>query len=677
MTSSDEVRGRVDELRRLIRHHDRLYYTEAAPEISDFEYDELFAELKLLEEEHPELASPTSPTRRVGGEPLEGLEQVAHQVPMLSLDNSYSKDDLRGWYLRMCRELGQAPAGLAAELKIDGVSISLIYEEGRLARAVTRGDGFVGDDVTANVRTIRRLPLEADGVPPLLEVRGEVFMPRSVFTLVNRRRREAGEPEFANPRNATAGAIRLLDSRETARRRLSVWCYQVVRAEGWDLASHVASLERLRGLGFPVSPAVTRCADLDQVERYIDHWEDARSELDFDTDGIVVKLDGSDERQAVGATTRAVRWAVAYKFAPRGETTRLLDVVVQVGRTGVLTPVAVLEPVVVAGSTVSRATLHNFDEVARLDVRVGDTVWVVKGGDVIPKVEGVVVSERPPDARPVPTPDRCPACATPVERRPGEVAVRCPNPECPAVVASRLRHFVARGAMEIEGLGGERLDQLAREGLLSDAASLWDLDVEKLAELPGWGERSASKLADELEAAGSRPLSRLLFGLGIPLVGERAARLLAQRFGSLRRLESATTDELEAVEGIGPTIAASVVRWLSDPVNLSLIGRLRERGVDPTQEVVSENGPGAGPLDGMSFVLTGALSRPRPELKRRLEELGARVTGSVSGKTSFVVAGEDAGSKLDRATALGVPVVDEDGLGALIEERTGGPLWEQ
>ena len=402
MTASDGVRARIDELRRLIRHHDRLYYTEAAPEISDFEYDLLFAELKRLEDEHPELASPTSPTRRVGGEPLDGLEQVAHQVPMLSLDNSYSKDDLRGWYRRMCRELGQPPAGLAAELKIDGVSISLVYQEGRLTRAVTRGDGLVGDDVTANVRTIRRLPLEAEGVPPLLEVRGEVFMPRSVFESLNRRRREAGEPEFANPRNATAGAIRLLDSRETARRRLSVWCYQVVRADGWDLAGHVTSLERLRGLGFPVSEALTRCDDLDEVERYIDHWEDARFELDFDTDGIVVKLDSADERRRVGATARAVRWAVAYKFAPRGETTRLLDIVVQVGRTGVLTPVAVLEPVVVAGSTVSRATLHNFDEVARLDVRVGDTMCVTKGGDVIPKVEGVVVSERPPDAQPVP-----------------------------------------------------------------------------------------------------------------------------------------------------------------------------------------------------------------------------------------------------------------------------------
>lgn len=674
---SEDARSRIDELRRLVRHHDRLYYTEAAPEISDFEYDQLFAELKRLEDEHPELASPTSPTRRVGGEPLDDLAQVAHRIPMLSLDNSYSKDELRAWYRRMCRELGEPPSGLAAELKIDGVSISLIYEEGRLARAVTRGNGLVGDDVTANARTIRRLPLEVEDAPRELEVRGEVFMPRSVFESLNRRRREAGELEFANPRNATAGAIRLLDSRETARRGLSVWCYQVVRANGWELASHVDALERLRGLSFPVSEALTRCADLDAVESYIDQWESRREGLDFETDGIVVKLDSADERQVVGSTARAVRWAVAYKFPPKGETTQLLDIVVQVGRTGVLTPVAVLEPVVVSGSTVSRATLHNFDEVARLDVRVGDTVWVAKGGDVIPKVEGVVESERPPGARPYSIPEECPACATPVERRPGEVAVRCPNPTCPAVVASKMRHFVARGAMEIEGLGGERLDQLAREGLLTDAASLWDLEPAALAELPGWGERSAWRLAEELSAARSRRLARLLFGLGIPLVGERAAHLLAQRFGSLEQLASASTEELEAVDGVGPVMAGSVARWFADDDNVALIARLRDRGVDPREEVITDDEGRSSPLEGLSIVITGALSRPRPELKSRLEALGARVTGSVSGKTSYVVAGEDAGSKVEKAQQLGVEVIDEAGLARLIEERAGEALWER
>ncbi|HPA81242.1 MAG TPA: NAD-dependent DNA ligase LigA [Thermoanaerobaculales bacterium] len=679
MSAGRDPAARIEELRRLIRHHDRLYYTEAAPQISDFEYDRLFAELRRLEEEHPELASETSPTRRVGGEPLEGLQQVAHRTPMLSLDNSYSEDDLRAWYRRMCRELGEAPDGLAAELKIDGVSISLVYQRGRLARAVTRGDGLVGDDVTANVRTIRRLPLEVDGAPDLLEVRGEVFMPRSVFEQLNRRRRESGETEFANPRNATAGAIRLLDSRETARRRLDAWCYQVEQAGGWRLDSHVASLERLRGAGFPVSPAVERCDNLDDVEAYIRKWRQGRAELDFDTDGIVVKLDSAGQRQAIGTTTRAVRWAVAYKFPPAGVTTRLTDIVVQVGRTGVLTPVAVLEPVVVAGSTVARATLHNFDEVARLDVRIGDTVWVAKGGDVIPKVEGVVLADRPGDAQAYPIPDRCPACSSPVERRAGEVAVRCPNPACPAVVASRLRHFVSRGAMEIEGLGGERLDQLAREGLVTDAASLWDLEAEQLEQLPGWGEISAAKLVAELDAARSRPLERLLFGLGIPLVGERAARALARSFGSMARIAAATAGELEQVEGIGPVMAASVLRWFSDPGNAALIARLRERGVDPSQEVAAAaDAQGAGrPLAGLTFVLTGTLSRPRPELRDRLERLGATVAGSVSGRTSYLVASADAGSKLGKARELGVEVLDEEGLERLVEERTGRALWQR
>jgi len=678
MTARRDPATRIGELRRLIRHHDRLYYTEAVPEITDLEYDRLFDELRQLEEEYPELASETSPTQRVGGEPLEGLRQAAHHTPMLSLDNSYSKDDLRAWHRRMCRELGEEPSGLAAELKIDGVSISLVYEHGRLARAVTRGDGQVGDDVTANARTIRGLPLEIDGAPALVEVRGEVFMPRSVFELLNRRRREAGETEFANPRNATAGAIRLLDPRETARRRLSVWCYQLERAAGWRQDSHVASLERLRAAGFPVSPAVRRCSGLDEVEGYIEEWQGRRSELDFDTDGIVVKLDSAGQRAAVGATARAVRWAVAYKFPPEGVTTRLADIVVQVGRTGVLTPVAILDPVVVAGSTVSRATLHNFDEVARLDVRVGDTVWVAKGGEVIPKVEGVVLSERPVGAEAYPIPTRCPACATPVERRAGEVAVRCPNPECPAVMASRLRHFVSRGAMEIEGLGGERLDQLVREGLVTDAASLWDLRAEQLESLPGWGKLSAAKLVAELEAARARPLERLLFGLGIPLVGERAARALARAFGSVAGLAAATAEELEEVAGIGPVMAASVRRWFADPGAVALVARLRERGVDPTEEVVAaDGGEPDRPLAGATFVITGTLSRPRPAFRERLEELGATVTGAVSASTSYLVAGADAGSKLQRAQQIGVEVLDEAGLERLVEERTGRALWQR
>jgi DNA ligase (NAD+) len=552
MSKRDEASARVEELRRLIRHHDRLYYVLASPEISDFEYDELFAELLRLEEAHPELVTPVSPTQRVGGEPADELEQVPHATPMLSLDNSYSKLELRTWNDRMVRELGRAPDGLAVELKIDGVSMSLIYGNGRLVRAVTRGNGVVGDDVTANARTIRGLPLEVAGAPSRLEVRGEVYMARSVFEALNSSRRESGDPEFANPRNATAGAIRLLDSREAARRRLSLWCYQVAEAPEWQLTSHVADLERLRELGFPVSPGLSHCDDLDEVERRIDDWEDRRADLDFDTDGVVVKLDRADERDALGATARAVRWAVAYKFPPEGKTTTVRGIVIQVGRTGVLTPVAELEPVVVSGSTVSRATLHNFDEVARLDVRVGDTVWVTKGGEVIPKVVGVVSGERPMGAEPYATPKACPVCSTRVVQESGEVALRCPNPKCPAVVASRLRHFVSRGAMDIEGLGDKSLDQLACEGLVTDTASLWELDSERLQELEGWGETSVSNLKRELDAARGRPLHRLLFALGIPHIGEGAARLLANRFGGVDALAVAAPEEIEETGTAAP-----------------------------------------------------------------------------------------------------------------------------
>jgi DNA ligase (NAD+) len=661
----ESAAARVVELRERIRYHDHRYYQLSDPEISDYEYDQLFAELKKLEETFPDLQSPTSPTQRVGGEPLAGLRQLEHVIPMLSLDNSYSRDELSAWYARVCRELGREPGALAAELKIDGVSISLVYVDGRLDRAVTRGDGTVGDEVTTNARTIRQLPLEVDGLPPLVEIRGEVYLARSVFHELNRSRHEAGEREFANPRNAAAGAIRLLDSRLAARRRLRLWCYQVARREGDEEDSHVASLEWLRGLGFPVSPGLALFSGLEQVQEFIDEWEKRRHELDYDTDGIVVKVDSAAERAALGITSRSVRWAVAYKFPPEGRQTRLLDIVIQVGRTGVLTPVAILDPVEVAGSTVSRATLHNFDEIQRLDVRVGDTVWITKGGEVIPKVVGVVTGERPVESTAYVVPKKCPVCRTPVEREVEEVALRCPNSDCPAVVGARLRHFVARGAMEIEGLGGRLLEQLVDEGLVTDEASLWDLEADVLAELPGWGELSAANLLRELDEARRRPLHRLLFSLGIPHVGERAAKLLAYRFGSLEALSAAEPADIEEIDGIGPVIAAAVVEWFAGPRNTKLVERLAERGIDPRQEVLAES-DGAS-LAGKTFVITGTLSRPRRELKEDLEKLGATVAGSVSRKTSYLVAGEKGGSKLNKARELGVDVIDEAELEKLID----------
>jgi DNA ligase (NAD+) len=668
-----EDEARIIELRDLIRRHDRLYYVDAAPEISDFEYDQLFAELRRLESLHPNLVTPNSPTQRVGGEPAQGLEQVEHLVPMLSLDNSYSKEELRAWYDRACRQLGRPPGSLAAELKIDGVSVSLTYENGGLVRAVTRGNGVVGDVVTANARTIRGLPLEIENGPEILEVRGEVYMARSIFEELNTERREAGEGEFANPRNAAAGAIRLLDPGEAARRRLSIWCFQIARVEGWNIESHVESLGRLQSIGFPVSPGYARCEDIDEAERFIDHWQDRRRDLDYSTDGIVVKLDALGEHEALGATARAVRWAVAFKFPPEGTTTVVHRIVVQVGRTGVLTPVAELEPVKVAGSTVSRATLHNFDEIARLDVREGDTVWVTKGGEVIPKVEGVVTAERPGDAEPFATPERCPSCATPVVKEPGEVALRCPNPSCPAVAASRLRHFVSRGALDIDGLGGRLLDQLVGEGLVTDPASLWELDPGVLAELPGWGELSASNLMQQLEQAKTRPLHRLVFALGIPHVGERAAKLLARRFGSLTALSEAAEKDVVAIDGIGPAIAESIRGFFDDAATRQVIDRLRALGVDPHEDP----SPGAErPLDGTTVVITGTHSRPRGEIKERLEAMGARVAGSVSKKTTYLLAGDSAGSKLEKARRLGVTVVDEQEIDAIVRDLAGRGLWE-
>jgi len=660
-----EAARRVEELRRVVRRHDHRYYVLADPEVSDFEYDQLYGELVELERQFPELRSTSSPTQRVAGEPLKGLEQMQHAIPMLSLDNSYSKDELRAWFERVSRELGREPEGLAAELKIDGASISLIYVDGRLERAVTRGDGLVGDDVTANVRTIRQLPLIVEGLPPTVEIRGEVYLARSIFRELNRERLATGEREFANPRNAAAGAIRLLDPRQTSHRHLGVWCYQLARADGHGEDSHVAALGMLRGLGFPVSPGLQLCPGIKEVEAYIESWEEKRRDLDYDTDGIVIKIDSASERAAVGATARSVRWAVAYKFPPEGRTTRLTDIVIQVGRTGVLTPVASLEPVTISGSTVSRATLHNFDEVARLDVRIGDTVWVTKGGEVIPKVVGVVTTKRPEDAEPVIGPGVCPVCETPVEREPEEVALRCPNPACPAVVAARLRHFVSRGAMEIDGLGDRMMAQLVEAGMVTDEASLWDLDIDAVAELPGWGETSATNLLAELDEARTKPFHRLLFALGIPHVGERAARLLADRFGSLEMLAATDPEAMEEIDGVGPVIANAVAEWFADARHQNTIGRLAERGIDPHEDPRGSSTQAA--LAGQTFVLTGSLSRPRRELKEELEGLGATVSASVSRKTSFLVAGEKAGSKLATARELGIEILDEAGLIQLLE----------
>lgn len=654
---AESVAKRAEKLRREILRHEELYYQRAAPEISDREFDRLMTELMELETAHPELAAADSPTRRVGGEPVSGFAAVEHRPPMQSLDNCYDLEELRDWRERLGRWASDASPTFVAELKVDGVSISLLYEDGLFVQGATRGNGSVGDDVTINLRTIRTLPLRLRGpAPRRLVVRGEVYSPRSAFRETNRRREEAGEPVFANPRNATAGAIRQLDSRQVAARRLAMVAYQI--ADGCETATHAESLERLATWGFPVDGSYRVCAALDEVEAFIERWRTGRHDLDFETDGVVVKVNEIALRERFGATAKAPRWAVAYKYEPEQGETVVRDIVVQVGRTGVLTPVAELEPVPIAGTVVRRATLHNYEDLARKDVRIGDTVVVEKGGEVIPKVVGVKLEARPEGAAPFELPQRCPVCGEAVERVEGEVAWRCVNPTCPAVVAETIRHFVSRNAMEIDGLGDERIAQLLESGLLDDVPGLYSLERAKLVELEGWGEKSADRVLASIEASKRRELSRLLFALGIRMVGERIAKLLARAFGTLDALERAGEAELTAVDEVGPKVAASVRAFFDDPRQQLRLAALRRAGVDPPPVPAMERR--SLPLAGQTFVLTGTLSAlGREEATAALEELGARVAGSVSKKTSVLVAGADAGSKLKKAEELGVPVWGE------------------
>lgn len=654
-------------LRTEIARHERLYHVLGRPEISDREFDSLLAELAALEAADPSLAAPDSPTQRVGGAPVEGFAPVAHEPPMQSLDNTYSREELAAWIERLRRLVPDAEPGFVAELKVDGVSISLLYEAGLLVRGATRGNGTVGDDVTANLRTVRSLPLRLAGeVPPRLLVRGEVYLSRSVFQRLNRERESAGEPLFVNPRNATAGSIRLLDSREVAARRLAAVAYQAI-AEGVPAGSQAENLVRLAAWGFPVEPHWRLCRGLAEIEAFVEEWRTRRHELDFETDGVVVKVDDLALRERLGSTAKAPRWAVAFKYEPERMETKVLGISVQVGRTGVLTPVAELAPVFVAGSTVRRATLHNYEDLARKDVRVGDTVFVEKGGDVIPKVVEVRLDLRPEGTEPFRLPERCPECGGPVERREGEVAVRCGNPDCPAALQESIRHYASRNAMDIEGLGDERIAQLRGAGLLPDLAALYALDRERLAALPGWGERSADNLLASLAESRNRPLARFLFALGIRFVGERVARHLAEAFGSLEALAGASEEELLAVPEVGEKVAAAVREFFADPRQRERLRHLAAAGVRPPGQ--EPRRPVALPLAGRTYVLTGRFAAlGREEATRRLEALGARVAGSVSRKTTALFAGEEGGSKRQRAEGLGVPVLGEEELLALLTE---------
>ena len=665
---SFEPAARIEELRREIRRHEHLYYVANQPEIADAEYDRLERELRDLEAAHPELVTPDSPTQRVGEKPSEGFEAFVHRVPMLSLDNTYGEDELREFEQRIFRAVGAREMTYVAELKIDGVSIALHYEGGRLARAVTRGDGVRGDDVTPNVRAIRAVPLllSGDDLPKELETRGEVFIPRSRFAAINREREANDEEPFANARNSTAGTLKSLDPRVTASRGLDVYLYSVAHVAGARLTGQWDALEHLKAWGLRTNPASRRCRGLDEVLAFIGEWQEKREGLEYDIDGVVVKVDSFALQRELGFTSKFPRWAIAYKYPARQATARVNQIAVYVGRTGKLTPVAHLEPVALGGVTVARATLHNEEEVARKDVREGDTVLIERGGDVIPKVVQVVESKRPADAQPWTPPATCPVCGSPAIKAEGEVDRRCPNASCPAQVEERLKHYARREAMDIEGLGESLVRQLMEKGLVRDFAGLYRLTMDDLVALERMAQKSAGNLLAQIEASKGRELRRLLFGLGIRFVGDRAAALLARHFRSADALAAADVEAIEAIPGIGPVVAKSVHDWFADAHNRELIAGLAGAGVRMEETSAA---PASDALAGKSFVLTGGLdTMSRDQAKSAIEARGGRVATSVSKKTDYVVVGQDPGSKVEKAKELGVTCLDEDGFRKLLDE---------
>jgi DNA ligase (NAD+) len=672
---------RIRQLREAIRHHEERYYLHNDPHIADEEFDRLLHELERLEAEHPALITPDSPTQRVGGRPVEGFETVEHVLPMLSLDNAYTDDELRAFDDRVRKGAGlaDAPVTYVAEMKIDGLSIALTYEDGRLVRGATRGDGLRGEDVTANVRTIRAIPLRLRGGPPgHIEVRGEVFLPRASFERMNREREDAGEPQFANPRNAAAGTMRNLDPALVARRGLGAFMYQLAEEASGRPGSHGDLLTAFCDWGLPVEPHRGRCEGIDAVIAYCRTWGDMRRTLDFDTDGVVVKVDDLQVRRLLGSTAKYPRWATAFKFPAQQATTVIERISVNVGRTGAVTPYAELGPVKLAGSTISMATLHNAEDVARKDLRDGDRVLIEKGGDVIPKIVKVILPH-PDGSLPWRMPSNCPVCDSALRRDEDEVVWRCGNTSCPARIRRSLEHFASRGAMNIEGLGESLVDQLVARRLVGDFADLYQLDASQLADLvvvprdprsERGGPRKLGKVGRNVVAAiaksTSNDLSRLIYALGIRHVGEKAAATLARHFRTMPRMIDAPIEALQSVAEIGPVVAASVRAFGDEPRNRDLVSRLAAAGVNMASQA-PEPTAAPGPLAGKVFVLTGTLaSMSREQAIAALEALGARAAGSVSRKTSYVVAGADAGSKLEKARELGLETLDEEAFLKLI-----------
>lgn len=668
-----DVGKKIEALREKIRRHEYLYYVLDQPEISDADFDKLMRELKDLEAEHPELLTADSPTQRVGGKPREGFVKVRHSSPMLSLDNTYNEEELRDWERRVHELSGRSDVDYVCELKLDGMSLALIYEDGKLVRGITRGDGTVGEDVTLNVRTVRSVPLSISkeklkkaGIPADFEVRGELLMPTAAFKKVNEERERKGLSTFANPRNFTAGTVRQLDANITAERRMDYFPYILLENGRTYFDHHSKTLDALDAAGFKVNPTRKLVHSMEEVWEFIQQWAGKRESLAYEIDGIVVKVDRTALQDELGFTGKAPRWAIAYKYAARAGITKLESVRWQVGRTGKLTPVAELVPVAIGGTTVRNATLHNMDEIQRLGIKIGDWVQVERGGDVIPKVAKVIDDNNkdyPRGKKEIEIPENCPVCGNKVVRIEGEVDYRCVNANCPAKLRETILHFASRGVMNIDGMGDALVNQLTERGLVKNVADIYKLTKDDLLSLERMGDKSAQNILDEIESSKKLPLERVIYGLGIRMVGERTAQFLAEHFGSMEALESAGVEELQNVNEVGPRIAESIVEFFSIAANRKLVERLREAGLTLTGYKKQRGTK----LAGKTFVLTGTLAHfTRDEAKKMIEDAGGKVTGSVSKKTDYVVAGADAGSKLDKAKEQGVKVIDESELEKLL-----------
>jgi DNA ligase (NAD+) len=658
---ASDTRRRVEQLRAEIRRHDYLYYVLNQPQISDQQYDKLFAELKSLEEKHPELITPDSPTQRVSEQPLEGFKTVKHAVPMLSMDNTYNAEELRAFDERVAKGLEGRDYNYVVELKIDGVASSLRYEHGLLVTGATRGDGRVGDDITANVRTIKAVPLSLIGnkikIPEILEVRGEVYMPTKAFVELNKQREKAGEALFANPRNATAGSLKLLDSKIAAQRKLAFFAYATGEVSQPLAEDHYETLQAFKKLGLPVNPNIKKAKDIDEVIEICNSWTDKKQDLPYQIDGMVVKVNNLEQREILGYTGRAPRWCISYKFAAEQAETVVESIDVQVGKGGTLTPVANLAPVLLAGTTVKRATLHNFDQVARLDVREGDTVIIEKAGEIIPQVVEVKKERRPKGTLPFKLPKKCPNCGGDVKKDAEGVFLRCVNPHCLGQLKERLRYFAGRGQMDIENLGEALIDQLVDTGLVKNFADIYKLTKEDLVELERMADKSAQNVIDSIEASKTRPLWRLVAGLGIRHIGTQTAQMLAEQFGTLKALMSANQAELDAIEQIGEKVAESVYEFFHNDKNISVINELLTEGVKPE---LPKKAKSKGKLAGKTIVVTGTLQNfSRQQAEQAIRNAGGKAASSVSKNTDFVLAGENPGSKIDKARKLKVKVISE------------------